>query len=97
MSLILYFTQIDVNTMCHLTQPDMSVDDDVRKAIVDNLKRIPSLRWQFYGTEDRRHCTYPARSACDQSKIFDPRVRCVGGFTGTNPEITFLLLKKPKL
>ena len=65
--------------MCSLglsTNSLASLSSSVLNGMQVNLQRNPSLRWQYFGTEDGNMYRYPATvgQTCDQT-IKDPRLR----------------------
>jgi len=49
--------------------------DDVMSVMRENLKTAPSLKWQYFSTEEGVLFNYPTFSFCP--KNYDPRFRCV--------------------
>jgi len=66
--------------MCYIgkepeTPPKVTGDSDrTYTAMKDNLRRIPSLKWQYFANEHGTLYLYPGFPGCD-IKTFDPRFR----------------------
>ena len=49
------------------------VSNDVKERMKKNLKDYPSIKWQFFGSEEGVMTTYPSFRHCDSA--YDPRFR----------------------
>jgi len=68
--------------MCSLglsTSSLVPLPTDVLNVMQVNLQLFPSLRWQYFGTEDGNMYRYPTTvgQTCDNT-VFDPRLRFNG-------------------
>jgi hypothetical protein len=55
----------------------MSLSATILNQLAQNLQNNPSLRWQYFGTEDGNVFYYPAAPQLCKSSSWDPRLRPV--------------------
>jgi len=66
--------------MCYIGKPPekpakvTGVSNGTFEAMKENLRRIPSLKWQYFGNEHGTLYVYPGFLGCDLD-TYDPRFR----------------------
>ncbi|XP_064634885.1 VWFA and cache domain-containing protein 1-like isoform X2 [Lineus longissimus] len=75
-----FFTGVDVDTACDLiskasalnkTYPTKAVMEVMKK----NLQEDPSMKWQYFGTEEGISTVYPANKYSKPCGMYEPRIR----------------------